>query len=66
MIQSDAEYTAAVEYVNRLQQILFELRRTHTPTQFDGMSKAYLKELTRAQREIARFLATPEMTESRP
>ncbi len=63
MIQSDNEYTMAVGYVSRLQQVLFDLRRSHTPTQYHGMCKAYLRELTRVQREIARFLASSRETD---
>jgi hypothetical protein len=59
MIASDQEFQTTREYVERLQTILLELRRTHSPTQYQAMSRGFLKELTRAQREMAVYLAAP-------
>ena len=61
MIRSDDQYRRTRQYVDGLQEILLELRRTSTPSQYEWMSKAYLKELTKAQREIAMYLAPPEV-----
>jgi len=47
------------EYTDRLQQILLGLRGAHSAQEYEMMSKAYLKELTKAQREIAVYLAVP-------
>ena len=59
MIQTETEFENTRQYVERLQTILLELRRSHSAGEYEVMSKAYLQELTRAQREIARFLALP-------
>lgn len=61
MIASEDDYNRTREYVDRLQKILLELRRTHSASQFQGMSRSFLKELTTAQREINIYLATPEV-----
>jgi len=67
MIASLEEYQRTKEYTDRLQQILLGLRATHSAPEYETMSKAYLKELTKAQREIAIFLAVPlHQTKSRP
>lgn len=59
MIQTDAEYEATRQYADRLQQILRALRQAHAPDEYQAMSKAYLKELARAQREITVYLSLP-------
>ena len=56
MISSMEEYQRTKEYTNRLQQILLGLRAIHAPHEYETMSKAYLKELTKAQREIIIYL----------
>lgn len=61
MISSEEDYKRTHEYTERLQSILLELRRVHTGSQFESMSRSFLKELTKAQREISVYLATPEM-----
>lgn len=61
MIASEDDYNRTREYVDRLQKILLELRRTHSASQFQSMSRSFLKELTTAQREINIYLATPEV-----
>jgi hypothetical protein len=53
------EYQRAKEYSERLQQILLGLRAAHPAHEYESMSKAYLKELTKAQRENAVYLAVP-------
>lgn len=59
MIRSYEEYQATRDYAERLQKILLDLRKTHSASQFESLSKGYIKELTKAQREITLYLATP-------
>jgi hypothetical protein len=59
MISSVEEYKKTKDYTDRLQQILLGLRAAHSAHEYENMSKAYLKELTKAQREIAVYLAVP-------
>ncbi len=59
MISSMEEYQRTKEYTDRLQQILLGLRAAHSAPEYETMSRAYLKELTRAQRETAVYLAVP-------
>jgi hypothetical protein len=59
MISSMEEYRRTKKYTDRLQQILLGLRAAHSAQEYETMSKAYLKELTKAHREIAVFLAVP-------
>jgi len=59
MISSVEEYQKTKEYSDRLQQILLGLRSAHSAQEYEQMSRAYLKELTKAQRQIAIFLAVP-------
>ena len=59
MISSMEEYQRTKEYTDRLQQILLGLRAVHSAQEYETMSKAYLKELTKAQRAIAVYLAVP-------
>lgn len=60
MIASKEEFDKTQEYAQRLQTILLSLRAAHSPQEYEAMSRAYLKELTQAQREIALYLAVPE------
>ena len=60
MISSMEDYKKTKEYTDRLQQILLGLRASHSPQEYETMSRAYLKELTKAQREIAVYLAVPQ------
>ena len=53
------EYQRTKEYTDRLQQILLGLRAVHSAREYETMSRAYLKELTKPQREIAVFLTVP-------
>jgi len=62
MISSMEEYQRTKEYTDCLQQILLGLRAIHSAQEYETMSKGYLKELTKAQREIAVFLAVPRPT----
>jgi hypothetical protein len=66
MIRTDAEFQTTREYVDRLQRILLELRRTHTPRQYESMSKAYLRELAKAQRELTLYLSLAEISTAEP
>lgn len=59
MISSMEDYQRTKEYADRLQQILLGLRDVHSAQEYETISRAYLKELTKAQREIAVFLAVP-------
>jgi hypothetical protein len=63
MISSMEEYQRTKEYTDRLQQILLGLRAAHAPHEYETMSKADLKELAKAQREIAVFLAVSTPTD---
>ena len=63
MIASQDEYERTREYAEHLQRILVELRAAHSAHDYAWMSKAYLKELTKAQREIAMYLALPEVSD---
>ncbi len=56
MISSMKEYRRTKEYTNRLQQILLGLWAVHSAQEYETMSKSYLKELTKAQREIIIYL----------
>ena len=56
MISSMEEYQRTKEYTDRLQQILLGLRAAHSAQEYETMSKAYLKELTKAQQEITSYL----------
>ena len=60
MISSMEDYRKTKEHSNRLQQILLGLRAAHSPQEYESLSRAFLKELTKAQREIAVFLAIPQ------
>lgn len=59
MITTHEEYQRTRDYVERLQNTLLDLRHTHTASQYASMSKAFLKELAKAHREIMVYLATP-------
>ena len=59
MISTREEYRNTKEYTDRIQQILLGLRAVHTAQEYESISRAYLKELTKAQREIAVYLAIP-------
>ena len=59
MIASMEDYQKTKEYTDRLQQILLGLRAAYSMQECESMSRAYLKELTRAQREIAVYFAVP-------
>ena len=65
MIKSFEEYQKTREYSERLQVILLALRHTHTPGEYTHMSKGFLTELAKAQREITLYLAIPESAEHR-
>jgi|GEM_PF-1490044 len=60
MISSIEDYKRTKDYTDRLQQILLGLRAAHSTQEYESMSRAYLKELTKAQREIAVYLAVPQ------
>ena len=59
MITTQEEFERTREYVDRLQKTLLDLRHTHSSSQYASMSKAFLKELAKAQRDITIYLATP-------
>lgn len=61
MISSAENFERTRQYVDRLQTILVSLRASHTPGDYQWMSKPYLKELIKAQRAISVYLATPEV-----
>jgi hypothetical protein len=63
-ISSEADYKRTREYAERLQDVLVGMRQTHTASQYEWMSRSFLKELTQAQHEIARFLAVPPSEEA--
>jgi hypothetical protein len=58
-ISSEADYKRTREYAEKLQDVLIGMRQTHTASQYEWMSRSFLKELTQAQHEIARYLAVP-------
>jgi hypothetical protein len=60
MIRNQQEYEKARHYADRLQMILLGLRQHHSESEYAAMSKAYVKELARTQREIVRFFAVSE------
>jgi len=60
MISSMEDYQKTKEYSDRLQQILLGLRAAHSVQEYESMSRTYLKELTKTQREIALYLAIPQ------
>lgn len=60
MIASLEDYQKTKEYTDRLQQILLGLRAAPSAQEYESMSRAYWKELTKAQREIAVYLAVPQ------
>ena len=60
MISSIEDYKRTKDYTDRLQQILLGLRSAHSTQEYESMSRASLKELTKAQREIAVYLAVPQ------
>ena len=62
MISSVEEYHRTKEYTDRLQQILLGLRSAHSTQEYEQVSRAYLKELTKAQRQIVMYLAVPGST----
>lgn len=59
MIDSDAALETTQAYIQKVQEVLLTLRRSHSPAEYAVMSKAYLAELTKAQRAVALYLATP-------
>lgn len=63
MISNQQEYEKTRQYVDNLQSILPGLRQQHSESEYAFMSRAYLKELTRAQREIVRFFATDRLSQ---
>ena len=60
MISSMEDYRKTKEYSDRLQQISLGLRAAHSPQEYESLSRAFLKERTKAQREIAVYLAVPQ------
>jgi hypothetical protein len=57
MIESLEEYERTVEYANGLQNWLLKMRAAQEPEQYQLMSRSYLKDLAKAQREITLYLA---------
>lgn len=53
------EYRKTKNYMDRLQHILLGLRVVCSTQEYESMSRAYLKGLTKAQRGIAIYLAAP-------
>ena len=63
MIHTDDELKVAQASVGRLEQVLLEARRTHTPKQYALLSKPLLLELQSRQSEIVQYLmeaSTPQ------
>lgn len=56
MIQTDEELKTAQGSVTRLEQVLLEARRTHTPKQYALLSRPLLLELQSRQSEILQYL----------
>ncbi len=55
MIADDLQLAAARARVGALEDILVSLRRTETPANYALMSKAYLLDIERTQREIIEY-----------
>lgn len=65
MIRTQEEYERTLDYIAGLQRLLMEMRRTHTPEQYQHMSRNYIKELAKTQREITFYLALPVVPEQK-
>ena len=58
MIETEAQYRRTRQFVDRLQDILLNARTTSSPEDYALMSRSLLKDLAKAQREIAMYLAS--------
>lgn len=63
MISNQQEYEKARHYADQLQSILLGLRQHHSGSEYAAMSKSYVKELARTQREIVRFFAVSDISQ---
>jgi hypothetical protein len=57
MIQSDVELELAQDAINKIQRMLVEARRTHSPDEYRLMSAPFLLELQDRQYEVIQYLA---------
>ena len=57
MIQTDTELEMAQEAINKIQRMLVEARRTHSPEEYHLMSAPFLLELQDRQYEVIQYLA---------
>lgn len=57
MIRNDAELELAQDAINKIQRMLVEARRTHSPEEYRLMSAPFLLELQERQHEVIQYLA---------
>jgi hypothetical protein len=57
MIQTDTELEMAQEAINKIQRMLVEARRTHSPEEYRLMSAPFLLELQDRHYEVIQYLA---------
>lgn len=57
MIRTDAELEMAQHAINKLQRMLVEARRTHSPEEGRLMPPPFLLELQDRQHEVIQYLA---------
>lgn len=57
MIQSDVELELAQDAINKIQRMLVEARRMHSPDEYRLMSAPFLLELQDRQYEVIQYLA---------
>lgn len=56
-IQTEGDFARTREYAAKLEDVLLNMRRTHTPEQYEYFSKSFIKELSEAKHEVLLYLA---------
>jgi len=59
MIKTEEEYRRTKEYVDRLEAILLEARRNTAATEYELMSRSFVRSIAKAQRDMTMYLAGP-------
>jgi hypothetical protein len=59
MIRTEEEYKRTKEYVNKLEAILLDARRNTEPTEYELMSRSFVRSIAKAQRDMMVYLAGP-------
>lgn len=56
-IMNDEDYHETREYISNIEGLLLELRRTHTPDEYDFVKAGWLRKVREAQAEIVDYLS---------